>query len=441
MASNYTRVPYVRQAYEPGNTGTMLDLLRLASASSARSAAQRGDLQANSYRTIGQLIAGVIDRGQAERERRRLEEIDQQRYRDSLAVQREQFDAMERERLADREDRALQRNRQGALDAIGSTPAGPIGPESAAAIRGYAPTSGLVRDQQTLPARVTPGALGEVSAEPAAYAVRDQTPEEIDRAQAVAFQRSQADATASARAADDARLQRQLEETGRHNRAMERAATARSGARPMTEGQRVQLTNQLVRQWTTATKPHKDIQRQIAMMDAGLAAARRGDMAAGNEAVLQTFLKVLDPGSVVREGEFWRLMQGQSLLKRIEAAVRRVPQGGWVTLDELEKYGKLAHEVEQAVAKHSDGARGRIQRTADTYEIPQELIFEGEPLPDEAPGGADGSGVGAGGALPAMRPSVSHGADPLTVTAPNGMVFRFQSPQAAAGFRSRAGIR
>lgn len=435
MADNYKRVPYVRQAYDPAHTGTILDLMRLASASQSRGIAERGALAAGGIRTFGDLLVGTLDRAHAEQERRRLEAVEAQRYQDQQTTQRTQFEAMEREREADRKDRALLRDRQGAMDAIGSTPAGPIGPESAATIRAYAPTAGLVRDQQTLPATVTPGAMGAIAAAPASYSVREQTPEEFERAQTLGLQRERDAAAAAARAADDARLNQQLQETIRHNKALERAATARSGVRPMTEGQRVQLTNQLVRQWTTANKPYQDIRRQVVMMDAGLAAARRGDLAAGNEAVLQTFLKVLDPNSVVREGEFWRLMQGQSLLKRAESAVQRLHSGGWVPLSELETYAKLAREVESAVAKHSGGTRRRIQRTADEYEIAPELIFDAEPLPDDpgAPGAAPPGG------LPTMRPTVSH-RDPLTVTAPNGMVFRFQTPEAAAGFRSRAGL-
>lgn len=441
MANEYQRLPYVRPAYEPGSTMTVLDLMRLASAAQSRGAATRGAIAADTYRTIGDLFVGTIDRAQAERERRRLEGIEAQRYQDAQAAQRQQFGAMESERAADRADRSLMRQRQSALDAIGATPAGPIGPQSAAAIREYGPTSGLVRDQQTLPARVTPGAFGDVAADPQSFAVRDQTPEELERAQAVGFQRSQAEAAAAVRAADDARMRQQLDETIRHNKALERATTVRSGPRPMTDGQRVQLTNQLVRQWTTANKPYQDVRRQVAMMDAGMAAARRGDIAAGNEAVLQTFMKVLDPNSVVREGEFWRLMQGQSLLKRVESAVQRVHSGGWVPIGELEKYAKLAREVETAVARHSDGTRKRIQRTADEYEIAPELIFDSEPLPDDGSAGGMGApeaGPAPGGMAP-IRPSVSHN-DPLTVTAPNGMVFRFQTPGAAAGFRARAGL-
>lgn len=431
---DYIRVPYVRPAYEPQNTVTLLQLMQMARAAQSSAASQRGRIQSEAYGRIGDAVMGTIDRAQARQEQRRLEGLEAQRYRDQQAAARQQFDVMEREREADRADRAQLRQRQSAIDAISSTPAGPIGADSAAAIRAYAPTSGLIRDQQTLPARVTPGAYGEMASAPQAFSVRAQTPEELARAETFAAQRAQAEAAAEARRVDDARLREQLEETKRHNQALERGALTRSGPRPLTEGQRVQLTNQLVKQWTTAVKPYRDIQRQVTMMEAGIDAARRGDLAAGNEAVLQTFLKVLDPNSVVREGEFWRLQQGQSFISRARAAVQRIQDGGWVPLPELEKYARLARDVETAIAKHHTGARARIQRTAESYDIGPELIFDVDPESlDEAsfvppPGG--------GGASAAMRPAASH-ADPLTVTAPNGMTFRFNSPEAAAGFRAR----
>lgn len=47
--------------------------------------------------------------------------------------------------------------------------------------------------------------------------------------------------------------------------------------------------------WENATKPVRALGRQRDLMEIGLEAARAGDMAAGSQAVLVTFQKILDP--------------------------------------------------------------------------------------------------------------------------------------------------
>lgn len=167
-------------------------------------------------------------------------------------------------------------------------------------------------------------------------------------------------------------------------------STQPSGPRPLTQTAETQLINRLVNQWTAATKPQKELKRQIEIMDAGLNAARKGNLAQGNEAVLQTFLKVLDPNSVVREGEFWRLQEGQSVLNRARAAVQRLTSGGWVPNEELERYATLAKEVVSNLDTHLSGTRARIQKNAERYNIPPELVFDdtGAEAPTPAPAGA-----------------------------------------------------
>lgn len=157
--------------------------------------------------------------------------------------------------------------------------------------------------------------------------------------------------------------------------------------RPLTQTAESQLITRYQREWATANKPNTELGRQIVMMEAGLNAARRGDLAQGNEAVLQTFLKVLDPNSVVREGEFWRLQQGQSLVNRARAAVQRIQGGGWVPLPELEKYAALAKEIQQGLTTSTAGARSRIGKSADRYSIPHDLIFDAPPEAAPAGGG------------------------------------------------------
>ena len=171
------------------------------------------------------------------------------------------------------------------------------------------------------------------------------------------------------------------------------------GPRPLTQNAEAQMIGRLANQWTTVNKPVTELDRQLAIMDAGVEAEKRGDVAQANEVVLQTFLKVIDPNSVVREGEFWRLQQGQSLINRAKAAYQRIKDGGWVTGDELKKYAQLAHEIRDSLVKSQEPTRRRLSATADRYNIPHELIFA-----TDAPSGAPGGGPAPGDMVPMIAP-------------------------------------
>lgn len=143
------------------------------------------------------------------------------------------------------------------------------------------------------------------------------------------------------------------------------------------------VINRLSNQWTAASKTANELERQVAIMKAGMDAARRGDLAQGAQAVLVTFQKILDPTSVVRESEFDRSAAGQSLMNRARGAAERLTRGGaGIPLPELEKFATLAADM----AKAQRGSRlasiqERLGKTADRYKIPRELVFESEAAP------------------------------------------------------------
>ena len=164
--------------------------------------------------------------------------------------------------------------------------------------------------------------------------------------------------------------------------------------RPITQTAEAGLIGRLNGQWTTATKGPRELSQQLTTMRLGLQAAERGDMAQGTEAVLQPFLKILDPNSVVREGEFFRLREGQSYISRARGIMQRLTQGGFVPLSELKKYAALAEEIAKRQDSYVAGVRGRIGKVAERYNIPEELVFEGSaPILDTSTTPAGGGGA------------------------------------------------
>lgn len=166
-------------------------------------------------------------------------------------------------------------------------------------------------------------------------------------------------------------------------------ASGGSGPRPLTQTAEAQIIQRLNTQWGAANKPIKELERQVALMDTGMEAVKRGDLAQGAQMVLVTFQKILDPPSVVRESEFMRSAAGQSLMNRVQGAVERLTKGGaGITAPELQKFADLAREAAKAQrnAANLDGTRKRIGGIADRYNIPQELIFDVDAsVPDASP--------------------------------------------------------
>lgn len=158
----------------------------------------------------------------------------------------------------------------------------------------------------------------------------------------------------------------------------EQKPSAAAGQRPITQTAEARLIDQQAKNWITATKPAVELDRQVKLLDAGLAAARRGDMAQGAQAILVTFQKILDPPSVVRESEFMRSAAGQSLINRVKGYVEQLKIGGaGVSMAELEKFGRLAKEAAQSQSSgYLDSEKKRIGKVLDRYEIPHELVFQ-----------------------------------------------------------------
>jgi hypothetical protein len=138
------------------------------------------------------------------------------------------------------------------------------------------------------------------------------------------------------------------------------------------------------REWDKATEVNRSLSRQVRVMESGLKAAGAGDLAAGSQAVLVTFQKILDPTSVVRESEYARSAQGQALLARMEGALEQIKAGGaGVPLSELKKYSALAREIATSASGYEKTVRSRLTKQAGRFGVDPTLIF-GDEEPSEA---------------------------------------------------------
>lgn len=152
-------------------------------------------------------------------------------------------------------------------------------------------------------------------------------------------------------------------------------ASVKPPAWQLSESQRFNMQERLAKAWDSATKPQRELDRQVQMMDAGLDEYAVSPNAA-SQAVLVTFQKILDPTSVVRESEYARSSAGLSALGRIRGAMERIQRGGaGMTESDLKAVAQVAREFSQGYRQYTAGTRRRLEATAKKYDIDPELVF------------------------------------------------------------------
>lgn len=171
--------------------------------------------------------------------------------------------------------------------------------------------------------------------------------------------------------------QQQIGEQARHNRVMETASMLRAqntGKREVTPTAALAATRSLRNDFLKETDAAKASQVQLANMESALSAVRNGSMQAGSQAVIMLFNKILDD-SAVKEGEYARSQQGQSLLNAMRGKLEAITQGGaGVQVDELAKYVALARDFASNQAKFAADTRTQIDGIADEFGLKKELI-------------------------------------------------------------------
>ena len=185
-------------------------------------------------------------------------------------------------------------------------------------------------------------------------------------------------------AREDAQNDRALarRESADQRAAMLKLAAGLKSSQPgmVTPSQKFQMERTLRSEWNKLTQNWRTMKGQVATMEAGLDAARRGDMAAGAQAILVTFQKILDPTSVVRESEYARSAEGQSAMNRLRGFADRMARGGvGVPFAELERFHALGKEMVAKAAAELPKVREQFDQNAIEYGLNPRLIIAEDP--------------------------------------------------------------
>jgi hypothetical protein len=191
---------------------------------------------------------------------------------------------------------------------------------------------------------------------------------------------AEAEARAAAdKAQHDVTNQNADERLGISQALLEIAKNRPSNTGQLSPSQQITQTRLLRNEYQRATTSAREMSRQLGIMDRGLAAAEKGNLNAGSQAVLVTFQKILDPNSVVRESEYGRSQTGLGLLQKMQGVLPRIAEGGpGVPVAELKKFAALARQMTEGVkASAAEQARG-VRDIATSYGLNADLIAPAE---------------------------------------------------------------
>lgn len=199
----------------------------------------------------------------------------------------------------------------------------------------------------------------------------------------------------------------------------EAATTARMGAAstgPLSTQQRTTLQNQLHTDWQKVQSPLREMARQFNLMETGLQRFHEGERVASVEAIRVTLEKILDPNSVVREGEYSRQGFGLSLADRLQGLWQKYAEGGGeIPEPALADMVETARQFLAGMQGWNDNERQRITNIATDKGIDPAFIFGGPVGPTQAPPPPPGTSQ----AQPPQSPGTAQGA-PKTYTPPPG---------------------
>lgn len=206
------------------------------------------------------------------------------------------------------------------------------------------------------------------------------------------------------------------------------AARARAEADQMAAGiipveKRPEAEGKFRKEYSDQTKGYQEVKSAYGRVLAS------EDNAVGDLSLIFGYMKMLDPGSVVREGEFATAQNAAGVPERIQNIYNQVVSGQRLSPSQRQSFKGQAGKLYSTAQTQEAQVRQGIERIAKGYGLNTANIFY---TPTEVAPTAPGAAPGA----PAPAPGA-----PVSVTAPNGQVLKFPSQQAADAFKKAAGIR
>lgn len=115
----------------------------------------------------------------------------------------------------------------------------------------------------------------------------------------------------------------------------------------------------------TAMKQHQ------ATIDASAADAS----GAGDIALVTSFMKMLDPGSVVRETEFANARDTAGLLQKLQNQAQKLQTGSFLDAKQREDFKRLASQYMSAAERQQGATKTSLSKVVDSYGLSADNVF------------------------------------------------------------------
>jgi hypothetical protein len=115
---------------------------------------------------------------------------------------------------------------------------------------------------------------------------------------------------------------------------------------------------------------------------------------AGDVALIFSFMKMLDPGSVVRESEFAIAQNSGGLLESLVVQYEKAKDGDRLSQPQRDNFLVLAKKYMSASSKHEVMVRGDLQNIVDDYKLNSKNVFGNAKQREDLSNAEDGGGTG-----------------------------------------------
>lgn len=107
--------------------------------------------------------------------------------------------------------------------------------------------------------------------------------------------------------------------------------------------------------------------------------------AVGDLSLIYGYMKMLDPGSVVREGEFATAQNATGVPQRIANIYNKVASGERLSEEQRKSFISQAGDLHETARKREAEVRGGLERVADAYKLSKPNIFGTQVVEPTAP--------------------------------------------------------
>lgn len=224
---------------------------------------------------------------------------------------------------------------------------------------------------------------------------------------------AQIEASRAARRASDAAAAKSGAEA---KRAQAEANQIASGVIPADK--RPEAETKFRTEYNNQTKPFQEVKSAYGRV------LSSEDSAVGDLSLIFGYMKMLDPGSVVREGEFATAQNAAGVPERVQNIYNRIISGERLNASQRDSFKGQAKKLYESAGQQEAVVRQGLERIAKGYGLNTANIFytQTEVAPT-APGTAPGT--------PAPAPG-----GPITLRSSDGRSFTFPNQQAADAFKN-----